>query len=119
MVKASMNPKNRQVSKTGTGLHFARIKAARAMNPRPAVIDFVKSDDCPVERYAPPAAASIPEIMTAVYRSLVTDTPAASAAAGFSPVAQRRSPKGVRYNTYQQIGTRAKASIEAIEMLLK
>src|SRR6478672_10713108 len=97
LVSASMKPKNKQESSTGTGRHFAKINAAKAMKPRPAVIFRVNKDDWPVDKYAPPAAARIPEIITAIYRSLMTFTPAASAAAGFSPTARSRKPNGVLY----------------------
>ncbi len=66
IVKASINPKNRHANSTGTGFHLAKISAASAMNPRPAVIPRVKSEDCPIDRYAPPAAAKIPLKTTAV-----------------------------------------------------
>ena len=119
MVIASVKPKNKHASKTGTGRHFAKINAASAINPRPAVIFRVNKEDCPMERYAPPAAAKTPEITTAIYLKRMTFTPAASAASGFSPVARSRKPNGVLYKTYQQTGTSKKAKIEAIERRLK
>src|SRR6185503_13283979 len=49
--------------------------------------------------------ASTPDNSTPAYLSEATLTPAASAAAGFSPTDRRRRPNGVRYNTYQVSGT--------------
>src|SRR5262245_60665942 len=66
------------------------------------------NEDCPIETYAPPIAASAPEINTAVHRTPETPIPAVSAASGFSPTARSRRPNGVRYNRYQTAGTRAK-----------
>src|SRR4051812_38538123 len=81
------------------------------MNPRPAVMLRVKSDDWPIERYAPPMAASAPEMSTPEYLTRATLTPAVSAASGFSPTARRRNPYGVRFKTYQVRGTSAKAKM--------
>src|SRR6266404_4381574 len=53
--------------------------------------------------------ARTPAINTPEYLIRFTLTPAASAASGFSPTARRRRPKGVRYITYQLIGTSANA----------
>ena len=61
IVKASVKPKNRHAIKTCTGRHFAKIRAASAMNPRPAVIPRVNKDDCTIDKYAPPAAARTPD----------------------------------------------------------
>ena len=52
-------------------------------------------------------------VALAVYnnqRSRVTDTPAVSTEAGFSPTARSRSPKRVRYSTHQVSGTIRKAT---------
>src|SRR5687768_17975195 len=76
------------------------------MKPRPAVMFRVKSDDCPIDRYAPPNPASIPASNTPEYLSLLTLTPAASAASGFSPTDRNRNPKGVLYKTYQTAATK-------------
>src|SRR5688500_5353599 len=119
MARASVRPKNRHANMTGTGFHLPKIRAASAMNPRPAVIPRVNKDDCPIERYAPPAAANTPERITARYRSFTTFTPAESAAPGFSPTARRRKPKGVLKSTYQQIGTSRNAKTAANEMSLR
>ena len=79
------------------------------MNPRPEVMFLVNSDDCPIERYAPPIPASKPDNNTPVYLIRSTLTPAASAASGFSPTDRRRKPKGVRYSTYHESGTMSAA----------
>src|SRR5258708_37853118 len=79
------------------------------MTPRPNAMTHEKSDVRPIEKSAPPMPASAPAINTPEYLMRLTLTPAASAASGFSPTARRRSPKGVRYITYQLIGTSANA----------
>src|SRR5688572_6643384 len=85
------------------------MSAANAMNPRPDVMLRVNSDDWPMERYAPPSAASAPDSNTPLYLIFATLSPAASAAPGFSPTARRRRPNGVRYSTYHASGTHANA----------
>ena len=109
MVIASVKPKNRHASSVCTGRHLPKMSAASAMNPRPDVMLRVNSDDCPIERYAPPSAASAPDSSTPLYRIFATLSPAASAASGFSPTARSRSPNGVRYRTYHVSGTNANA----------
>ena len=47
------------------GRQFPKITAASAMNPRPAVMFSLNELTNPIERNAPPAAASIPERTTA------------------------------------------------------
>ena len=66
MASASVKPKSRQASIVWTGRHLPKMSAASAMKPRPEVMLRVKSDDCPMERYAPPMPASAPESSTAV-----------------------------------------------------
>src|SRR5437870_10269341 len=100
IVNASANPNSRHASIVCTGRHLPKMSAASAMKPRPAVILRVKSDDWPIERYAPPTPASTPESTTPIYRMRLTRTPAASAASGFSPTDLSLSPNGVEYRTY-------------------
>ena len=57
-------------------------------------------------RYVPPNPAPNPPSAVAAYRVRVTFSPAASAAAGSSPMARRDSPADVRYRTYPAIATR-------------
>src|SRR5690349_7522398 len=92
---ASVNPNKRHASKVCTGRHLPKINAASAMKPRPEVMFLVNNDDCPIERYAPPMPASTPASSTPQYLILLTLTPAASAASGFSPTDRSRKPKGV------------------------
>src|ERR1700682_6512828 len=106
---ASVKPTSRQAIMVCTGRHLPKINAASAMNPRPDVMLRVKSDDCPIERYAPPIPASTPDSSTPAYLIDATLTPAASAASGFSPTARSRRPNGVRYSTYHVSGTRRPA----------
>src|SRR5689334_3817162 len=81
------------------------------MNPRPAVMFLVNRDDCPIDKYAPPMPARIPASKTPEYLSLLTLTPAASAASGFSPTDRKRKPNGVLYNTYHVAATSNKTAI--------
>ena len=64
IVIASVRPKNRHASSVCTGRHLPKISAARAMKPRPDVMLRVNSDDWPIDRYAPPIAASAPDSST-------------------------------------------------------
>src|SRR5215203_4068973 len=77
----------------------------------------VSTSSCAFAGYSRSAAANIPDNTTAKYLNLMTLTPAASAAAGFSLTARSRKPNGVLYKTYQQIGISAKAKIEETERL--
>src|SRR6266540_4414388 len=106
---ASVKPKRRQASIVCTGRHLPKMSAAKAINTRPEVIFRVNSDAWPIERYAPPIPARMPDKRTPAYLIRATGTPAASAASGFSPTERSRKPKGVLYNTYQLIGTIGKA----------
>src|SRR5688500_19544959 len=81
------------------------------MKPRPAVMFRVKSDDCPIDKYAPPIPASIPASSTPEYLSLLTLTPAASAASGFSPTDRKSKTNGVLYNTYQITASNTRIAI--------
>src|SRR5215213_10813490 len=108
---ASVNPNKRHASSVCTGRHLPKINAARAMKPRPAVIFLVNNDDWPIERYAPPIPARMPASSTPEYLMLLTLTPAASAASGFSPTDLSRSPKGVLYRTYQMTATSTRIAI--------
>ncbi len=75
------------------------------MNPRPEDISLTKPACSPVARYTPARPQSSPQIAIAVYRSLITLTPAVSTASGFSPAARRRRPNRVRNITHQVSGT--------------
>ena len=69
-----------------------KMSAASAMKPRPAVMFWLKECTKPTERYAPPSAASIPDVTTAAYRVLYTEIPTVSAARGCSPTERSRNP---------------------------
>ena len=58
-------------------------------------------------RYAPPAAASMPERITEAYRTAYTLMPTVSAARGCSPQARIRSPIGVLNMTTYETKTSA------------
>ena len=58
-------PKRRQAIAAPNGRQLPKISAASAMNPRPAVMLSSKEFTNPSERYAPPAAASMPDTVTA------------------------------------------------------
>ena len=63
--RALEKPNRRQAAAAPNGRQFPKITAASAMNPRPAVMFSLNELTNPIERYAPPAAASMPERMTA------------------------------------------------------
>src|ERR1043165_7935051 len=92
---ASVKPNKRHASSVGTGFHLPKISDESALKPRPAVIFLVNNEDWPIERYAPPMPASMPASSTPEYLILLTLTPAASAASGFSPTDRKRKPNGV------------------------
>ncbi len=50
MPTASRKPNSRQAQSAGQGRHLAKISAASAMKPLPAVISRMKPADCAVER---------------------------------------------------------------------
>jgi hypothetical protein len=62
--RAVEKPKRRQAAKAPPGRQLPKISAARAMKPRPEVIFSVKWCEKPIERYAPPIAASTPDVTT-------------------------------------------------------
>jgi len=64
MVIASVSPKNEQAISVCTGRHLPKMRAASAMKPQPDVMFRVNRDDCPIDRYAPPMAASAPDSST-------------------------------------------------------
>ena len=65
MPMASRKPKRRQAHIAGTGLHFAKMRAASAMKPRPADISRPKPEAMAVDRYAPDTPHSAPQMIIA------------------------------------------------------
>jgi len=64
MMRASMAV-SQQAAAAPNGFQPPKMSAASAMNPRPAVMFSVNALPSPIERYAPPAAARMPETITA------------------------------------------------------
>ena len=66
MLKASAveKPNRHAAPNAPNGRHFPKISAARAMNPRPPVMFSLNECVKPIERYAPPIAASMPDTVT-------------------------------------------------------
>src|SRR5439155_5367848 len=58
-------PNRSAAAKAPKGRQLPKISAARPMKPRPAVMFSLKEPRNPIERYAPPSAASIPDTITA------------------------------------------------------
>ena len=63
--RALGKPNRRQAAAAPNGRQLPKITAASAMNPRPAVMFSLNELTKPIERYAPPQAASMPERTTA------------------------------------------------------
>ena len=60
-----MNPNSSAAASAAPGRHLPTITTASAMNPRPAVMLWLNECTKPIERNAPPIAASMPEAITA------------------------------------------------------
>src|SRR5258708_5089873 len=75
------------------------------MNPLPAVMLRENEEERNTEREAPPRPASAPLSSTAIQRTGLTRTPAASGAWGFSPAKFSRNPAGVWRKANQQMAT--------------
>src|SRR3954453_6388027 len=58
-------PKRSAAAKAPPGRQRPKISAASAMKPRPAVMFWLNEWTKPIERYAPPSAARMPETTTA------------------------------------------------------
>src|SRR5437764_1375433 len=65
--RALENPNSRQAAAAPNGRQPPKIRAASAMNPRPAVMFSVNALPNPIERYAPPAPARMPDTITDAY----------------------------------------------------
>jgi len=88
-----VNPKNKAAMIAPFGLHFPKIRQARAMNPAPAVIDWENMPTAPIVNTAPPSPATAPASRTFLNLNLFTSIPTLSAATGNSPTARVRSPQ--------------------------
>ena len=60
-----MKPNSSAAANAAPGRHLPTITTASAMNPRPAVMLCVNEWTNPMDKNAPPIAASIPEAITA------------------------------------------------------
>ena len=69
------------------GLPWLIASIARDMYPLPATIPVVNDFRAPMERYMPPKAQDTPQMARAANWCFNTLSPAALAAAGFSPTA--------------------------------
>ncbi len=101
---ASTNANNNPPSTAATTRQRAKMTSAMQTHPRPFVMLSVKDPRIARVRNAPPAAISMPPTAMAAYRVAATDTPAASAASGFSPTARKRRPKPVERSTTKTTG---------------
>src|SRR4029450_7174343 len=73
--RALENPKSRHAAAAPNGFQPPKMSAASAMNPRPAVMFSVNALPSPIERYAPPAPARMPDMITEAYRTLLKRVP--------------------------------------------
>ena len=92
--KASKNPNTVAAKKDPTGFHPPDILAAKAINPLPFVIPSVNAVEFSIAKNAPANPEVKPEIMTAKYLILTTDTPKVSRARGCSPAALTKAHHG-------------------------
>src|SRR5436190_17275243 len=92
---ASKKPNRRHANAVGIGFHLPKMSAARAMNPRPAVMLREKEEERKIDRLAPPKPARAPLQSTANQRTRLTRMPAAVSACGFSPAKLSHSPARV------------------------
>ena len=65
IASAKPNPKRSVATNAQPGRHLPKMTAARAMKPRPLVMFSENLPVKPIERNAPPSAASTPDVTTA------------------------------------------------------
>jgi hypothetical protein len=65
IASAKPKPKRSVAANAQPGRHLPKMTAASAMKPRPLVMFSAKVPTNPIERKAPPSAASTPETTTA------------------------------------------------------
>jgi hypothetical protein len=66
LARALEKPNSSVAASAPAGRHFPKITAASAMNPRPSVMFWLNDPTNATDRYAPPSAASIPDVVTAM-----------------------------------------------------
>ena len=93
--KASVSPKSKHASSAPLGLHLPKIKAAKAMKPRPEVIIGEYEDAKNKLKLAQPHAAMPPDKITLHILTWNGEIPLTSRAFGFSPAILCHKPECV------------------------
>ena len=95
MPRASAKPKRMLTAQVTKGLPLPKIRAEKAVKPRPWTMSSVKPVTDTVERYVPATLHSRPDQRMARSWMRLGLTPLVATDSGSSPMAQAEMPKGV------------------------